>query len=67
MNYIEKFNNLKIFQRFPNFIPFVDENYADAQPKTLLIWESYYDTTNEQKNTMNEEEIMKLGILMRKN
>lgn len=34
--------NLSIFNRFPNFIPFVGDEYENK--RILLIWESYYIT-----------------------
>lgn len=38
--------NLQVFDRFPDFIPFVGEEYDSGKhKKLLLIWESYYDTT----------------------
>lgn len=45
MTYTE-LSEIEIFRRFPNFIPFVGDKYADAPTKLLLVWESYYDTKN---------------------
>ena len=45
MNYTERLEEVEIFRRFPDFIPFIGEKYADVPAKVLLIWESYYDTT----------------------
>ena len=46
MNYTERLEKIEIFKRFPHFIPFIGEKYADSPTKVLLIWESYYDTTD---------------------
>lgn len=36
---------LRIFERFPDFSPFVGDKYNSGESKKiLLIWESYYDT-----------------------
>lgn len=36
---------IRIFDRFPNFSPFVGDKYgSDESKKLLLIWESYYTT-----------------------
>jgi hypothetical protein len=35
---------LCVFERFPDFVPFIGEKYGNGQfKKILLIWESYYD------------------------
>ncbi|KAA6320903.1 hypothetical protein EZS27_029385, partial [termite gut metagenome] len=49
MNYSERLEEIKVFKRFPNFIPFIGKKYAETPMKVLLIWESYYDTTGKTK------------------
>lgn len=48
---------LQIFDRFPNFIPYVGGEYGrdDKHKKLLLIWESYYDTTG--KTTKYDKDV----------
>ncbi len=44
---------LPIFERFPDFVPFVGDEYSNNNyKKLLLIWESYYDTAKPVKETI---------------
>ncbi|KAA6335387.1 hypothetical protein EZS27_016368 [termite gut metagenome] len=41
----EELKQIEIFERFPNLIPHVSNNYGNGKhKKLLLVWESYYDS-----------------------
>ena len=51
----EKNREFAVFERFPDFVPYIAEGYGDSK-KILLIWESYYASNKDSTEIVKSPE-----------
>ena len=51
----DKDREFAVFERFPDFVPYIAEGYGDSK-KILLIWESYYASYEKSIDIVNSPE-----------
>jgi len=51
----EKNREFAVFERFPDFVPYIAKGYGDSK-KILLIWESYYASYEKSIDIVNSPE-----------